>query len=377
MIYIIVFSISILFLKLAFAIKKNSLLAYKLFIVLSVISPCILASLRDNNVGTDMNVYIVPLFNFAKNSDSFIGYYKMANTSLHVNDILYLSVNYFITRFIDSIEVSLFIQEALVIGPIFMAFFNSFKKNQDIILGALIFYLFLYNASFNMARQSIALAFEILAFSYIEKKGNKYFFIFAFVGTLFHSTAILIVVPYLLYWFYKTKLINKKIKSILILFAILFVTVCVFNINKVVDIITSLNFLTDKRVSSILHFTRNSYDFSWSNTIFYSFIFLLIYFNKRKLYECCNNINFYVMLMFFGVILLQTTIFIKFSERISYYFIYPCIFLVLPNFSINTNNRISSKELLNYLCVLLMFIIYWIYWIVILKYHETIPYVLR
>ena len=74
-IYIVTFLISCSLLYIGEKYQKNKLLSYT-FIVLGLLLPCTLAGLRNETIGTDVQVYVRPMFEAAINTDKFIDYFN-------------------------------------------------------------------------------------------------------------------------------------------------------------------------------------------------------------------------------------------------------------------------------------------------------------
>lgn len=229
MIYIAVFLLSVLFLKLGFLIKSKSICLYKFCIVIAIIFPCLLSALRADSVGTDTYNY-VNIFKLAGTTSSLHEYIIKIRNNYYINDILFILINYIVANVFNYVEIELFIQEALIIVPIFVALFMISDNESNIILGVLIFYLFCFNLSLNMVRQSITLSFEVLAFAFWEKKSKKCFMVFTIIAVLFHNVTLIVYFIYLLYLFLKTNIIKNKVKALIIVFAVLAAIVSVIYI---------------------------------------------------------------------------------------------------------------------------------------------------
>ena len=72
MIYIIIFAVSSLFLWLSE--KSKSRYTRKIFAFIAILLPCILAGMRADTIGTDVKVYVEPIYDAAKQSKNFSSY---------------------------------------------------------------------------------------------------------------------------------------------------------------------------------------------------------------------------------------------------------------------------------------------------------------
>ena len=376
MIYIGVFFTSILFLNFAFILKKNSNALYKLCIVISIIIPCLLAALRADTVGSDTNAY-VNMFKIADNASGFSEYRNNVRRYGGGTDAAFIFINYIVFKLTNSVEVELFVQEALILIPVFLALFIMFKNKNQVILGTVIFYLLCYNMSLNIMRQSVALSFEILALAFLEKNNKKYFFIFSLIGIFFHNSAIVVYGICLLYWFVKTKAIKPKAKGLILIFMIITAIGVVINIEQTLNFILSFNLLDYRYYSFTSIYLRNSADVDWITTLICLFVFILMLLNKKMLSENLKYVDFYIIMLVFGLILNQTSNFITYAQRIAFYFYCPCFLIVLPQFAIKNGSCVRRKELIYSIAVFLLFAVYFIWSIMINNSNNTLPYLIR
>lgn len=371
MIYIVVFIISLFCIKLACKFRYSSKSLFILLSLIGLLIPCLLAAFRDLSIGTDVKIYVERIFEAAFNYDDFYTFYLYPNST--VRDILYLLVNYICSKISPEISLLFFVNEVLVIIPIYIALLKSNKNSNSIVIGMLIFYLFFYNATFNMARQSIALSFSILALSYLNNKQSKYFFIYSVISCLFHSSAIVLFPIYLIYKFYENKKNNAYKKFAIDVVLIGVVIVCVYFLPQILKLLSSMGIYTEKFNSILSTYVRN--DINWMNTLFYILIYVFINFNKNILKDRIPNFRFYSYISLLCIFILQLGAVVKYSERIGYYLFYPILFLVIPKLAPLSLNKIKKIELRNCIIIFSVFIIYWFFWIVLLQYHDTYPYV--
>lgn len=376
MIYIGMFSASILFLELAFILKKNSNALYKLCIVISILIPCLLAALRAYNVGSDTHNY-VNMFRMADNTSGFSEYLNKIESYWGFSDVAFIFINYIVFKLTNSIEAELFVQEALIIIPVFSALFIMSKNKNQVIFGVVIFYLFFYNMSLNIIRQSIALSFEILALVFLEKNNKKCFLFFSLIGILFHNTAIVIYGICLLYWFIKTKTINSKAKGLILAFLIAIAIGFVVNIKHTLPFILSLNLLDYRYYSYTSIYLRSSVNIDWITTLTCLFVLILMLWNKKILRENLRYVDFYIIMLALGLILHQTSMSIDYVQRIALYFYCPCFLLILPQFAIKSSKCIRQKELIYNAAIFVLFLAYFIWSILINNSNQTLPYLFR
>ena len=75
-IYLICFALSCALLKLSAKIKKDNLL-HKITTFIALLIPCILAGCRATTIGTDIKVYVEPIFNCAILAENILDFFSM------------------------------------------------------------------------------------------------------------------------------------------------------------------------------------------------------------------------------------------------------------------------------------------------------------
>lgn len=366
LIYVAMFILSLIFIYFG-NINRNKLVKI-IFIFLGILLPCLLACFRDITIGKDTSGYILNLFNIAKKGESFNEFYLNAKYYLQIQDYGYLFITYISAKFFNNFNVLLFFIEILVIVPIYVSLSCNKKNVNDIILGFIIFYLFFYNVTFNMARQSIALAFLILGITLLTHKKIFKSFLCLLISVLFHSTAIVAVLIYVVYYLL-LKCKNQKMQKYIILFIYILSILYVINYKFIINWLYSMNIYKHGQ----LYLQRfNVFDFSFTDTFVYSFILFMIIKSKKELLKKEVNFKFYKFLAIESLIILQLGAFIQYMERVSFYFFYPVLFNCISMIGTKMEkNKISKNEFY----LIIFFIVYWIYTFGILNSHNTIPYI--
>lgn len=362
-IYIVMFCLSLLLINIGLSYDKKKIVS-KILIVIGILLPCLLACFRDVTIGTDTNGYIYNLFKSASNASSFSQFCNSANMYFDIQDYGYLLITYLSANIFNNFNLLLFIIELLIIIPIYKALNLNKTNKNDVLIGMLIFFLFIYNVTFNMARQAIALSFTILSFALISKNKKKSSIVSLILAVLFHRTAIVSVILYLMYIYLKKERNSNKI-----------VIPCIYGVSAILVIFHKqiIEFLSSVGIykHGILYIELFSkIDFSFIDTFVYLVMLALIIFNKTNLINKKVDYSFYKFLAIEGLIILQLGAFIEYSERVSLYMLYPV--LINSVSMIGAKDKKSSK----YLVMLIAFLIlYWIYTFVILNSHNTVPYV--
>ena len=113
--------------------KCISRFAKKVFAVIAILLPCVLAGLRADTVGTDVKVYVEQMYNAAKESHTFSAYLNQRWFAtwryMYVKDfeIGFSLVVFFIQKLCRSFAMVLFVIQVLIIGPIYLGLKNIHK----------------------------------------------------------------------------------------------------------------------------------------------------------------------------------------------------------------------------------------------------------
>ena len=182
-IYLLVFGLAAFFAYLAQKFENKKVLVI-LFSIIAILIPSVLAGVRDSNIGTDLEVYGKPFFNRAVLSDSFEEYSNICETELG-----YRIINYIVSRFSDNINIFLFVLEFIIIGIVYLAFYQR-RKEIPVWLGLLCYLFLFYSRFLNLLRQGIAVSIIIYSYKYLEKNELKKFLLAILIATMFHTTAI-------------------------------------------------------------------------------------------------------------------------------------------------------------------------------------------
>lgn len=375
MIYVLMFVGSLLLFNIALKFRFTNKKVFVLFSLIALVLPCFLAGVRDYSIGTDVNLYVEPLYRVSKCFSHFFDFVNMSGSE--VNDYGYLFLTFICGKLSNDIFLLFFLSELLVIAPIYKSLLNMTDKSKPILYGIFIFYMVLYNLSFNMVRQSIAIAFSILSFTYFLKKKNLKSILSLIIAFCFHSSSIIMLTTFILSTFFESRKSNSKdtvglrylIVIILILVVILF--------PNIIRMLINLGLLNAKHFSRLLGY-YNNIDINFVRTAWYIAFYLLFLLNKGKLSKNLSNSYFYSFLSFISIIILQLGAVVQFSERIGYYYFFITLILGVPFmcFNNNSDNSIKRKSIIN-LIVIFIFFSYWFYWSIYIGSNQTYPFVFR
>ena len=159
-IYLICFFTSCLFLMLSEKYNKNKVV-HNILVIIALFLPCLLAGMRAETIGTDVQVYLKPIYNCANMAETFSEFLNMKINLLVVADFErgFSSLVYLITKIFGNIQFVFFFVELCIILPIYKGLkkIKSFEDSK-IWLSMLVFYLMSYNRTLNVMRQYVCIA---------------------------------------------------------------------------------------------------------------------------------------------------------------------------------------------------------------------------
>ena len=371
MIYLATFAVSLLFIY--FGLKQNNKILKWLFFVVGLAVPCVLAGLRDITVGTDTGGYVLNYYKIAATSDSFGSYMDTIKYNYASNDLIYSFISYVFGKSGLSFHALLFLVECLIVVPIFVAIRNYASDKKSVLLGMGIFYLTLFNMSLNMVRQSLAISFIVLAFSFLPKlvtKNKKYWFLLIIsilIAIGFHNTAIVSILIFILYFILNTDKIPLKGKKIVSVFVVITALASLMFYRQILTLVGASG-IYPKALAYIGNYSTFNFDYLGTALNFGILVMILLGWQKKK------DI-FLVVLSIVNVIVALLGSFITYSQRLSYYSLFILLFLYLPKLSEVLLKKKDYRKVLYMLFCLFIFV-QWIVIILINNSHETLPYVL-
>jgi hypothetical protein len=350
--YIIVFILCLFFL----SIKSKTLLGKFALAIVALLPLLLLAAFRDASVGTDTSAYLIIRENI--NGINDIGKYDM--------EPLYSILNVLSNNWSFSQQFFLFIIELLIVFPIFI----TTLKLKDQIQETLVFFIFLmtlYNVSFNMIRQSIAISFVLLSLPYLlEKKYLKHYLLCA-IAIGFHYTAIFALIISVLYFITQRYSIKKYQGQYLIL---LIITIVLFSQFPLVFNLISRHSALLSSYSGYVSNIKDG-DVGYSTLIVKLFILCSIILSYRFIQNSrhLHLLDFFLVCSVVDVILNFIGIFSTYLARITWY-TFIVSFISIP-YCFKLRN--GKYQLLN-ISTIFIYMAYWFYIFVVTGSSETIPY---
>lgn len=251
-VYLIGFALSILLI--AYAEKKR----LPVFLGISVIAlliPCLIAGLRQQNIGTDVMVYVKPLTTAAISAEDlsqyFDSYWFLDWRNMYAQDyeLGFSLLVYLVAKLTRSLGAVLFAIQAFMVVPVYIALARN-RKEFPVWLGMLIYYFLFYNATLNMMRQWVAMAFLLLAFQMLRERKLWLTVVLVVVAFFFHDTAIVALPVFMLFWFLwlirHTRLVQSNLHlqgaTIVTGLLVIVATVAILNLPLILKLLSLVGF---------------------------------------------------------------------------------------------------------------------------------------
>ena len=275
------------------------------FLALAVLLPSIVAGCRDFTIGTDTNYYVRRLFVTALSTQD-VGQFFSGQIDQYEPG--YLLLTFASARVSDDMHLLLFAVETIMLSTMMVAIVKASNGNG---LGAAFgAYLILhYNESFNLVRQSLAVAFVMLAVAYLLRKQYVRYALSIFVAISFHSSGIIGLVFLIIQLFVgrsdtlqqRQNLLSTKVSSLCINAALL-ITPIAFSIafQPIMELLISWGIVSEKYE---IYLTDYSTGITPLLLAVYAISFLMLYLKRKEF----DHGRFLVISYAYGVILFLLT----------------------------------------------------------------------
>src|SRR5699024_373016 len=160
-------------------VKKIFLMMFILFI------PSFFAGIR-YGIGTDYNNY----------SDIFTAIHTGVGNN--PTEIGYTILNAVVGKLGGNVQIVFFIMSFLTMLFTYL-FLYEYKNSLSVGIGMIVFMIMLYNSSFNMVRQALAITISLYAMKFIDNYKPKHYSFFILLAMTFHAGAIVMLPLYIIY----------------------------------------------------------------------------------------------------------------------------------------------------------------------------------
>ena len=192
--------------------RRNKNKSGHFYSILVVLIFGLFAGMRSTSVGIDVNVYVTPYLEVAKQSSNFFDYMNRVAVEPAYGLLTYINGRFFSTPFL-----TLFVSQILAIGPIYFLIYKK-RENLSMPLCIIIYDLMFFNVTLCIMRQFIAAAFIMLAVM-CYKDNKKIFALLSLIAISFHiSSAICIPIYIVLMLLQRAKF--KRVYNVIIILAL-------------------------------------------------------------------------------------------------------------------------------------------------------------
>ncbi len=367
MIYAICFIISSLFIKvhpMNLKINKKQIkinLGKYIFVIL----PAVLAGIRAPWVGVDVKTYVISAFERLSTYNSI-----KSVLDYHYLELGYECYIYIVTRLFNDLHWLHFFSALVILIGVY-CFVSNFKYKISVFMAVFAFLCIYFNQSLNIVRQWMAMGIYMFAIQYILKGEKLKYYIFCFVATLFHSSAIITFFIYVICRFLLNSTTKKeRWKAV---FVIIVALLSVILLQEVTQIAVLSGLLPGK----YLEYFQNE---EGQSSLFMQILCRLplilgyIVFYKTLIKRDSRNTIIFIFLLI-DLILSSISSTFGYVGRISIYFgVWQIIGISqLYKVSLKLSNKKGFKFIIGVFFISIL-LIYWSYYYVIRGFSGTYPY---
>lgn len=352
--------------------KKSLLIIVILIICLPI---CIIAAVRGNTVGVDTSTYIGVLEE-ARKFSRFFEFYNYRNGE----EWLYSALTFCVSRFTCGRFLYLGILQLMTVLPLMILAFRH-ASITPIYKTISIYFFWFFADSMNASRQYVAVAFLLLMYDHLYKKEYKRALLCLIIGSGFHSSAIMVGIGLIVFYFVINSTMSGMNKFILFILIIVLLT---FG-QRIFLALYSVGILPRRWILYINTFVYGDSNLSarWNYlrigiVVEIAFrmiilVFLCFVLKREKNIELENYFIMYIMdiiIYSWGILVYHT----EYLLRISVFFDF-FVISILPLI----DNKLIRIEYKNHNIPIFTFLVsisYWVLHAVLMNSGKTIPYVL-
>jgi hypothetical protein len=271
---------------------------------IALLIPATLAGVRDWSVGADIMHYAYPIFKeagivpnigaFNAGYDNWIG-------------IGYLWLNILMSRITDNFNMVLFIIMFIEIVFVFLTIYQ-WRNKFPIWLGMLVFYTFFFNLALSATRQSLALSIAFCGIKFLFERKFLFFAFWVYLGSLFHSSIIIILAYYPLF-LYANKYASKKSTLLLSLILLLLI---IFSNEILAYFLTLMSDIIPRADIIVKHYldSTNGENSGYKTFVYFAFLPILFLYKRRTILEQFRDIGHFLEITIMLVAAAQLLVFI-------------------------------------------------------------------
>jgi hypothetical protein len=333
--------------------------------IIALLIPSILAGVRDWSLGTDVLYYAYPIFREAQIVPHIGSFSSVYDGWIGIG---YLWLNIVISQITNNFSIYLFFFFFIEIIFVFLAIYR-WKDKFPIWIGMLVFYAFFFNLSFNLMRQCLGLSIVFLGIKYIFEKKFFFFLFWIFLGSLFHTSSLLVLVYYPLFW-YTNKWTSRKST---LLFSVILMSLIIFSNQIFIPLLNSISRVVPQAGAVIYYLDYVEKGHGYKNFIYYAFLIALFLYKRKIIMKRFPDIWHFLEITIIIAAIAQLIVLVagEFAMRFS---MIPnwwlCFFIPIVFYSYN---KTFPKIFVNAMIIFYCFF-QWYYTFIYVGAHETQDY---
>lgn len=190
-------------------VRVKGVLRYICF-VLAILFPALIWGLRSTDLGCDVNLYALPIWNYS------LGLRTLDYSAVswgHSIEFGYMLLNFLLTRVFDDIHWLLFFLAVVACVAVLATLVRTEFRNVAW-MGYAYYLLMFFPRTVNIVRQGFAMAILVVAASAFLHRKWKTYVAFVCLASLFHNSALLALSFPLIYYFLRKN--NSKTRQIVL-----------------------------------------------------------------------------------------------------------------------------------------------------------------
>lgn len=361
--YLLIFGICFLFFLLAEkALQKKQY--FRHFVVYSTIGIsilCLFAGARDYTIGVDVIHYVYPAYKDALLVD-FQTY-----LSVYTKEQLYYIIAYFSSRIGSGMFFLLFINEAIIVLPLAIAFYKL-KDRFSYSFAMLMYMLLFYNFSLCYMRQFCAISILVLVSVLLREQNYRWSIILCIIAFFFHSSSIIISVA-----LFVVKFLKKWYQMALAIFVFL---AALLLSTRLLPVLMTLGVIPSEYVERF-YATMTSGGINIGELALYSIIYFVPICLSFRYMKRNDLVNYYKACSFIGwIMILASSLISIYFYRLTFYFRFFAL-ITLANSTKETVVKGKVNRMLLYAFVLLICLVHWWWFTIYINLEQTYPYMFQ
>lgn len=265
--YLIAFLSATLSATFAHIFYPKSKLVFIFFSLITIMIPSLLAGLRSETVGTDMNFYLLEIY------DKATIYSDKSQIMIDPTfEPVFLGIVFCALTWFKSLEGILFLLEFVDMTLVYTGIY-LLRKRLHMGVAVAIYLLLFFNDSLNLMRQHVAVSLCFLSFAFLYRKkyiGCGLAFFFALFS---HSTSFIFAVPILAFELLRRKIVN--LNSNVMKTYLIGLPCSLFLIDPLLNLLMSLGVVSEKYSRYLTTENEAGTRFPLSFVFFFTIFFVL------------------------------------------------------------------------------------------------------